>query len=375
MPDQRFSLEEISQAWAQDEFESWFEPKVDLATGTVRGMAAVPRWRHPAQGVIGPELFMPSIDARGLSDDLVWLMLKKSAAQCRSWNDQGFPIVVSVNLALRSLTDANLAVRVQEICEREALEPARMVLTVPEQLLNTGVAKTLENLARLRLLGFGLGIEEFGSDRMAVEDLALVNFTELKIVSSYVAGADSDETVRAGLAIELASRLKLRTVAAGICSKDEWDLLHEWGCVLGQGPFISRPLQADAVPAWSAAQTRASGCVHCGFALMTAGFPPKALRVVAADDHDLVRFGLQSVLARIEGVEIVGEARDGVELVRIVDQVLPDLVMTDISMPLMDGIQPKSSMRSPACVPAAATSVRRSPGSCCSRRHRRSKMS
>lgn len=62
------------------------------------------------------------------------------------------------------------------------------------------------------------------------------------------------------------------------------------------------------------------------------------LRVVVADDHDLVRFGIQAVLTRIEGVEIAGEARDGVELVQVVEKVLPDLVMTDISMPKMDGL-------------------------------------
>lgn len=252
LPDDSFSLDEIAQAWAQDEFETWFEPTVDLASGTIRGMAAVPRWRHPKQGVIGPALFMASMQSRGLGDDLVWLMLRKSAAECCKWNDLGYPLTVSVNLALSNLTEPNLALRIQQICDREGLNPAHMVLTVTEQSLDTGQAKALENLARLRMLGYGLGIEEFGSGRMAVEDLALVNFTELKIVSTYVTGADSDEAVRAGLAIglDVASRLKLKTIAGGISSKHEWNLLHDWGCDWGQGPFISHPLQAGAVPAW-----------------------------------------------------------------------------------------------------------------------------
>lgn len=247
-----FSLGEIEQAWARHEFETWFEPKVDLASGTIRGMSAVPRWRHPTKGMIGPELFMDSMQARGLGDDVAWLMLRTSAVECCKWNALGYPLTVSVNLALASLTEPNLALRIQQICEREGLEPAHMVLTVTEQSLDTGQAKALENLARLRMLGYGLGIEEFGSGRMAVEDLALVNFTELKVVSTYVIGADSDEHVRAGLAIglDLANRLKLKTIAVGITSQQEWNLLYQWGCDWGQGPIVSRPLQAEEVPDW-----------------------------------------------------------------------------------------------------------------------------
>lgn len=253
-PDPGFSLNEIAEAWTYDEFEPWFEPMVDLATGGVRGMSAVPRWRHPQQGLIKPDRFMASIEARGLNDDFVWLMLQKSAAQCRKWIDQGHELVVSVNLSFNSLTDVNLASRVQQIAQKEGLDPRHMTLGVNEAALHTELARALENLARLRIAGFGLAIDDFGSGPMAVEQLSLVAFTELKIMSSFVTGADCDDTARAGLAVglELASQLKLKTVAGGIGSKQEWNLLYEWGCGLGQGPFISVPLQSDAVPGWLA---------------------------------------------------------------------------------------------------------------------------
>jgi EAL domain-containing protein (putative c-di-GMP-specific phosphodiesterase class I) len=250
--DTTFPLAEIAQAWTDDEFEPWFEPKVDLTTGGVRGMSAVPRWLHSQQGMLEAPAFMPSIKARGLNDDFVWLMLRKSAAQCRRWHDQGHGLVVTVNLSFDSLTDVNMATRVHQIAQKEGLDPRFMVLCVTEAALNTEMGRALENLARLRVLGFGLGIDEFGSGLMAVEQLALIAFTELKIRSSFVTGADCDETVRAGLAVglELANQLTLKTVAGGIASKQEWNLLHEWGCGLGQGPFISVPLQGEAVHGW-----------------------------------------------------------------------------------------------------------------------------
>jgi EAL domain-containing protein (putative c-di-GMP-specific phosphodiesterase class I)/ActR/RegA family two-component response regulator len=249
-----YSLDEIADAWTQNDFAPCFEPKVDLTTGKVRGMHASPWWSHPVQGLLQAETFMPSIQARGLNDDFVWLMVQKSAAQCKRWQSKGLELVVSVNLPFDSLTDVNLAARIKQIVEKENLEPRYMVLGVTEAALNTELAKALENLARLRMDGFGLAIDDFGSGQMAMEQLSLVAFTELKIRSSFVADAHSNDSARAGLAVslELAHQLKLKTVADGIQSKEEWQLLREWGCDLGQGPFISGALQEEAVFAWLA---------------------------------------------------------------------------------------------------------------------------
>lgn len=249
-----YSLDEIAEAWTQNEFVPCFEPKVDLSTGEVRGMHASPWWSHPVDGLLPAETFMPSIQARGLNDDFVWLMVQKSAAQCKRWQSKGLKLVVSVNLPFDSLSDVNLAARIKRIVEKEDLEPRYMVLSVTEAALDTQLAKALENLARLRMDGFGLAIDDFGSGQMAVEQLSLVAFTELKIKSSFVADAHGNDSARAGLAVglELAHQLKLQTVADGIQSKEEWTLLHEWGCDLGQGPFISGPLRQEAVFAWLA---------------------------------------------------------------------------------------------------------------------------
>jgi EAL domain-containing protein (putative c-di-GMP-specific phosphodiesterase class I)/DNA-binding NarL/FixJ family response regulator len=251
-PTGRYPLEEIARAWSQDEFEPWFEPKVELASGQVKGMSAVPRWQHQQEGMLAGEDFLPSIAARGLNDDFVWMMLRKSAAQCREWSDKGNDVTVSVNVAFDSLTDVDLAARVQQIAQKEGLEPRMLILSVTEAALNTELARALENLARLRVMGFGLGIDDFGSGLMATEQLSRVAFTELKIGDAFVTGSDFDETIRAGLAVSLetASQLKVQSVAGGIRSKEEWNLLHEWGCVLGQGPFISPPLAGSAVSRW-----------------------------------------------------------------------------------------------------------------------------
>lgn len=251
-PEVEFPLDEIAQAWAKNEFEPWFEPKVDLLTTVVHGVDVTGRWRHPTKGVLEPEVFMPSIHARGLGDDFVWLMLKKSAAQCRQWQLEGFDLTVSVKMEFEALTDINMAKRVRRLALNEGIDPSSMVLSVTEDLLKTDQAKALENLARLRVDGFGLALDDFGSGPMALEQLSLVAFTELKINNSFVLGGHWDERVRAGLAVglDVADQWHLKTVADGIRSKEDWSFLYEWGCDLGKGSFISPPMPAEGVPQW-----------------------------------------------------------------------------------------------------------------------------
>ncbi|MFW6869428.1 response regulator [Nocardioides sp. CPCC 206347] len=62
------------------------------------------------------------------------------------------------------------------------------------------------------------------------------------------------------------------------------------------------------------------------------------IRVVVADDHPMVRYGITAVLADVAGIEVVGEAADGQELQALVATAGPDVVLTDLAMPVMDGI-------------------------------------
>lgn len=250
-----FSFQELTQVWTGDEFECWFEPQVNLVNGAPRSMCAVPRWRHPTKGMLGPDRFMPAVQARGLDDDFAWLLVQHATAQSRRWQSEGPGLLVSVPLSFQLLVDVNLASRLHHILQCEAVDPRSMVFNVDESALaGPGMGKVLENLARLRLLGFGLAIDDFGKGTMEVDKLSLAAFTELRIRSSFVSGADCDESARVGLAValETAHRLEVQAVATGIGAKDEWSLLHAWGCRFGEGPFIAPPLPGAAVAHWVA---------------------------------------------------------------------------------------------------------------------------
>ncbi|TFZ07716.1 EAL domain-containing response regulator [Ramlibacter humi] len=259
-PEVAFPLDEIAEAWTRNEFELWYEPQVLLASGTVRAMHAGARWDHPGRGILEPAAFMPSVQARGLKEDFGWLVLQKAVAQCRLWQAEGRDLSVWVRLDFDSLADVNTAARIRQTTDNEGLSPGHLVLGIPEAALQADQARVLENLARLRMHGFGLAIEDFGHGAMDVDRLALVAFTALKFDRGFVTGVDRDSAARAGLAVglELARKQQLATVATGIGTKDEWQLLHDWGCLLAQGPFIAAPMPAAAVPAWTTRWTRST---------------------------------------------------------------------------------------------------------------------
>jgi EAL domain-containing protein (putative c-di-GMP-specific phosphodiesterase class I) len=195
--------------------------------------------------------FLPAVKSYGLADDIVWMMLRKCAAQSAAWRGNGVDLRVTVNLALDSLADLELAGRIEKVVLRERAEPRVLALGIGESAVASASARALENLIRLRVLGFELAIDDFGTGSMAAEPLARVAFNALKISRNFVK-AKKGKPLWEGLAaaLDIAQRLKLVAVADGIATPDDWNLLQELQCHRGQGPLIARPLVGEAVPDW-----------------------------------------------------------------------------------------------------------------------------
>jgi EAL domain-containing protein (putative c-di-GMP-specific phosphodiesterase class I) len=250
-----FSAAEIARGISDDEFEPWFQPKVELETRRVQGLEALARWRHPAAGVVAPGAFIDVMEEQGLIDDLTWRMLHKSAAACREWRQAGLDLRVSVNLSVKSLADVTLADRVGAIVQQEGLEPRHMVLEVTESAaVAANAGQVLENLSRLRLKGFGLSIDDYGTGYSSMQQLGRIAFTELKIDQCFLQQAATSQASRIILhsSLEMARKLGLAAVAEGVETQQQWDLLRELDCELAQGYFIARPMEAAAVPGWIA---------------------------------------------------------------------------------------------------------------------------
>lgn len=243
-----FSLEEILHGVRAKQFEPFFQSKMDLETGKLMGAEALARWIHPEQGVIGPYAFIPLLEQSNKIDELTFQMLEKSVAACRLLHNKGYTISISVNLSLVSLTDTTLADRITQVAHNAGVDPQHIVLEITESAAMTDVAPALENLARLRMHGFGLSIDDYGTGYASMQQITRIAFSELKIDQSFVKDFSINKALHIIVesSIKMAHKLRIKSVAEGVETRQDWDMLKSIGCDTAQGYFIAKPLSLDA---------------------------------------------------------------------------------------------------------------------------------
>lgn len=246
----------IADAIGQGLYEPFFQPKIEIATGKLVGAEALARLRDPSGWFVPPDVFIPILENIGMIDGLTWIMLKRSAEACLKWKNSGLgdDINVSVNLSLKSLADTTLADQLTRTVQDVGLQPRHMILEITESAAMTDVAHCLENLARLRMKGFGLSIDDYGTGYSSMQQLSRIPFSELKIDRSFVTDVALYPQRRVILAssIDMARKLGLKVVAEGVESRADWDRLKELGCTMAQGYFIAKPMPAAEFITWAA---------------------------------------------------------------------------------------------------------------------------
>ena len=247
-----FTLDEILRGLEEDQFEPFYQPKVDLATRRVVGAEALARWRHPKHGFVAPAAFVKALEDSGRIDELMWAMLNKSAAFSRTLKAAHMEPSIAVNLSLKSLNNVELVGQLVDIVRAHGLENEMLCLEITESAATTNLGPALENLTRLRLKGFRLSIDDFGTGYSSIQQLTRIPFTELKIDRSFVTQSGCNEAARVILksSLQMARELNLKAVAEGVETQQDWDLLQELGCDLAQGYFIARPMESSVYLQW-----------------------------------------------------------------------------------------------------------------------------
>jgi len=252
-PMDSYSPEEIGAAIEAGQIIPWFQPKVDVHTGRLAGVEALARWNHPTKGVLGAGAIIPVIERTPLVDLLSQSMLTQSLAQLRRWERVGLSVSVSVNLPGGALADTALADRLSVLVRAAGVEPASLVIEVTETTVSRERALAIETLARLRMAGFGLSLDDYGTGYASMEMLKTMPVTEVKVDRRFVHGASRDPKATAVLAslLELASGLSLSAVAEGVETEEDLVLLEALQCPFAQGYVIAKPMPSDDLLRWA----------------------------------------------------------------------------------------------------------------------------
>src|SRR5471030_2119351 len=248
----QFSFAEVGRGLQAREFDPFFQPKIELETGQVKGLEMFARWRHPEHGVLGPASFMATLEENGRIDFLDWSMIEKSVAACRTLHDQGIPISFSINVDPGTIAHPQFMEQINACLERHRILADYITFEITESAVLTTEPHFLERLLRLRMQGFGLAIDDYGTGRSNLQLLARIPFSELKIDRSFVDGASKKAAIGTVLrsCLGLARSLERRSVAVGVETKQDWDFLQGLGCTYAQGYYIAKPMPVEEFPDW-----------------------------------------------------------------------------------------------------------------------------
>ena len=231
-----------------------YQPIVDLQTGRLHGVEALVRWQHPTRGELAPGRFLPSAERGPVIHRLGGFVLEQALQQAARWTElavhAGQPAPrVAVNLSGRELESPTLVARVAQQLADAGVDPSLICLEVTESVLVDDLDLAVTRLTRLKALGVRLAVDDFGTGYSSLSAVHRYPIDVVKIDRSFLAAMEDDhdtQTMLGGMAL-FARSLDLTTVAEGVETHQQANLITELGYDLAQGYHYARPLTADAI--------------------------------------------------------------------------------------------------------------------------------
>ncbi len=232
---------ELKRAIKENEFELYFQPIMVLSNLRPKSFEALIRWRHPTQGLVFPDTFIPVAEQSGLIIELGYWVLKASCLALKKFPKQ---VSVSVNVSARQFMDPALAEKIKAILRESDTPPQRIILEITESLLIENLESVLFTLKDLRDFGLEISVDDFGTGHSSLSKLKLLPITTLKIDREFIRDLpdNQDDRELTEAIIHMAKKLKLKVVAEGIETQAQQEFLQKQECEYGQGYHFSKPV-------------------------------------------------------------------------------------------------------------------------------------
>jgi diguanylate cyclase (GGDEF)-like protein len=242
-------VQEIRDGLAAGEFFLVYQPRVEIATGRVRGVEALVRWRHPTEGELSPAAFISTAEASGLIRDLGLWVMRQACRQASQWREAGLDIGrIAINVsALQFHEPAELESSLESTMAEAGLSPDNLEIELTETAMVDVSREHSDLLQRLRARGVAIAIDDFGTGYSSLLYLRRLPVDRIKIAQEFIqeiSGVGADATV-ARVAVLLGRELGLDVVAEGVETAEQAARLKEWGCPEAQGYLFARPMSPD----------------------------------------------------------------------------------------------------------------------------------
>ncbi len=244
----RVQLEsDLHNAIALKQFELYYQPKVNMATGTVRSAEALIRWVHPERGLIPPDAFIPLAEECGLIGAIGEWVVREACRQARAWQDSGMvPLRISVNLSPSQFRGSGLTQSIRDALDEAGLHPQYLEVELTESAVMSEPEESIAILEQLSAMGVLVSVDDFGTGYSSMSYLRRFPIDKLKIDRVFIneiASRPEDASIVRAI-VSLAHSLRLKVVAEGVETPAQLDFLKNVGCDEYQGFHFSRPVPA-----------------------------------------------------------------------------------------------------------------------------------
>lgn len=253
MAEERLQMEiELHYALERSEFLFHYQPKLNLETGRIQGVEALIRWNHPDKGLLSPAVFLGLLEENGGIIKTGRTLLKEACRQTACWHAAGFTdLNVAVNVSSKEFWNDRLTADVREALQQSGLPPQSLHLELTEGIFMQDVDAAVAIILALKALGVVVAIDDFGTGYSSLAHLKRFPIDILKIDRFFVKDIPHSSVNEALIRsiIALSEGLGLDTVAEGVETREQLDVLRAQGCRVVQGYFISRPVAAEEIAA------------------------------------------------------------------------------------------------------------------------------
>ena len=240
-------LHDVTEALELDQLVPFFQPLVELRTGRLKGFEVLARWLHPELGPVLPSNFIALAEENGLIGSLTEQLCRKAFSASHLLSEE---LTLAVNVSPIQMRDSRLPLQLRESAEAAGFSLSRLMIEITETALHNDLLHAQKIADELKSIGCRLALDDFGTGYSSLQHLQSFPFDELKIDQSFVASVTTDRASRKIVAaiIGLGQSLGLETVAEGIETEEQADMLIWLGCSQGQEWRYGRPAGADKIP-------------------------------------------------------------------------------------------------------------------------------
>lgn len=236
---------DMKEALEKNQYELYYQPKVDIKTSKIVGAEALIRWNDPKKGLISPNDFIPLAEENDFIKELGKWIITEAISQYVKWRKENIDITIAINISAKQLDEHNFAENLISLLNKHQIKHSKIDIEITEYMFLKQTSQTNSNLQKLHNAGINISLDDFGTGYSSLSYLKKFPINNLKIDKSFLDDYNSEKgSIFLETIIKMGQMLNMKVIAEGVEDEKQLNYLKEISCDLYQGYYFSKPISA-----------------------------------------------------------------------------------------------------------------------------------